>query len=67
MKSKDLLKELEAQGWKVIRVKGSHHQLAHSIYGHTITIPHPKKDLPKGLVQAIRKQAKNNTEINHDV
>ncbi len=67
MKSKDLLKELEAQGWKVIRVKGSHHQLAHPDYGYTITVPHPKKDLPRGLIQAIRKQAKKSTETKHDV
>ncbi len=57
MKSKDLIKELTNAGWELSRVKGSHHQFKHKDYGHTVTIPHPKKDLPKGLVKAIRKQA----------
>jgi len=36
---------------------GSHHQFAHPTKSGTVTVPHPKKDLGKGLVRAIRKQA----------
>jgi predicted RNA binding protein YcfA (HicA-like mRNA interferase family) len=55
MKSADLIRELKAAGWTVARVRGSHHQLVKD--GRTVTVPHPKKDLPVGLVRAIRKQA----------
>ncbi|MBT4162097.1 MAG: addiction module toxin, HicA family [Gammaproteobacteria bacterium] len=58
MKSKDLIKELEANGWKLKRIRGSHHQFIHPDFGHSVTVPHPKKDLGKGLVNAIRKQAR---------
>jgi predicted RNA binding protein YcfA (HicA-like mRNA interferase family) len=55
MKSADLIRELKAAGWTVARVRGSHHQLVKD--ARTVTVPHPKKDLPVGLVRAIRKQA----------
>ncbi len=57
VKSKDLIKELEANGWKLKRVRGSHHQFTHPDFGHSITVPHPKKDLGKGLINVIKKQA----------
>jgi len=57
MNSKVLMKVLSKAGWKVVRIRGSHHQMAHPDFGHTITVPHPKKDLGKGLVKAILKQA----------
>lgn len=55
MNSAALIRELEAAGWKLKRIKGSHHQFVKD--GRTITVPHPKKDLGIGLVKAIRKQA----------
>lgn len=57
MKSADLIKELKAAGWTLVRVRGSHHQFKHPAIGLTITVPHPKKDLGKGLVAKIRKDA----------
>jgi predicted RNA binding protein YcfA (HicA-like mRNA interferase family) len=57
MQSKDLIRELKDAGWNEVRVVGSHHIFKHpTIPGH-ITVPHPKKDLGKGLVHKIRKQA----------
>ena len=55
MNSRALLAELQAAGWNIARVRGSHHQLVKG--GKTVTVPHPKKDLGLGLVKAIRKQA----------
>nr|WP_269816072.1 type II toxin-antitoxin system HicA family toxin [Halomonas sp. G15] len=52
-----MIKELEADGWTLDRIKGSHHHFRHPTKNGTITVPHPKKDLKKGLVQGIRKQA----------
>lgn len=58
MKSKDLIRELEADGWKLERIsKSSHHQFKHPAKKGLVTVPHPKKDLPLGTVRSIRKQA----------
>jgi len=57
MKSRDLIKELKADGWEVVRVKGSHHHLRHPTKPGTVTVPHPKSELQAGLIRAIRKQA----------
>lgn len=55
--SRELIKLLQADGWRLERTRGSHHQFVHATKSGTITVPHPKKDLGKGLVLAIRKQA----------
>lgn len=57
MKSSDLIKELEAAGWQRDRVRGSHHVYTHPGNPNIITVPHPKKDLGKGLVNSLRKLA----------
>jgi predicted RNA binding protein YcfA (HicA-like mRNA interferase family) len=55
MKSAELIRELTGAGWKLDRVRGSHHVFRHEERPGHVTVPHPKKDLGKGLVQAIRK------------
>lgn len=57
MKSADLLRELRAAGWFLDRVRGSHHVLRHPTRPDIIVVPHPRKDLGKGLIAAIRRQA----------
>lgn len=57
MKSADLIKELEANGWTLDRARGSHHVYVHPGKPSIITVPHPKKDLGKGLVGNLRKLA----------
>ncbi|MFA5684289.1 MAG: type II toxin-antitoxin system HicA family toxin [Lysobacteraceae bacterium] len=57
MKSSDLIKDLEAAGWQLDRVRGSHHVYIHPGNPNIITVPHPKKDLGKGLVNSLRKLA----------
>ena len=57
MKSTALIKELEAAGWRLDRVRGSHHVFKHPTLPGIVVVPHPKKDLGTGLVAAIRKQA----------
>ena len=52
-----LIRKLEQAGWQQVRVKGTHHQFRHPKQGHVLTVPHPKKDLPKGTVKAILKSA----------
>ena len=56
MKSGDLIKELKADGWKLMHTVGSHHQFKHPVKPGKVTVPHPKKDLPKGTVNSVLKQ-----------
>lgn len=57
MNSKELVKLIEDDGWVLVRVNGSHHHFKHPEKDGLVTIPHPKKDLPKGTVRSILKQA----------
>jgi predicted RNA binding protein YcfA (HicA-like mRNA interferase family) len=57
MRSADLIRELEADGWKLRNVKGSHHVFGHPAKQGHISVPHPKKDLGVGLAHKLRKQA----------
>ncbi|WP_095098664.1 type II toxin-antitoxin system HicA family toxin [Pseudomonas sp. Irchel 3A5] len=57
MQSRQLIKQLEAAGWELDRITGSHHMFRHPDKGQTVPVPHPKKDLPLGTVRAIKKLA----------
>lgn len=57
MKSADLIREIEAAGWRLDRIRGSHHIFKHANRPGIVVVPHPKKDLGPGLVAAIRRQA----------
>ncbi|PCE63404.1 type II toxin-antitoxin system HicA family toxin [Sediminicola luteus] len=57
MKSSSLIKLIEADGWKLVRTKGSHHHFKHPVKKGLVTIPHPKKDVPIGTVKSILRQA----------
>lgn len=57
MHSKSLIQMLEADGWRQIRIKGSHHHFKHPTKPGLVTVPHPNKDLPIGTVNSIKKQA----------
>ncbi len=58
MKSADLIRELEKQGWRLVRVRGSHHIFKHPQRRGQIVVPHPKADLGRGLLAAILRQAR---------
>jgi predicted RNA binding protein YcfA (HicA-like mRNA interferase family) len=57
MKSSDLIRELQAVGWALDRVRGSHHVFRHPDRPGHVVVPRPKKELGLGLVKAIRRQA----------
>lgn len=54
MKDRDLFKALLADGWKLVRIRGSHHVLQKD--GKTEVVPIHGKDVPAGLLNAIRKR-----------
>ena len=51
--SKDLIKIIEADGWKLEDVRGSHHQFTHSTKKGRVTFPHPAKDMNPKIVNRI--------------
>lgn len=55
--SREIIGILQSYGWRVFRITGSHHHLEHPTKPGTVTVPHPKKDLPQGTVKSIAKQA----------
>ena len=55
MKSGDVIKKLEADGWKLQRVSGSHHIFAKDGVAEIITISHPKKDMTIGQIRDAEK------------
>jgi len=57
MGSREILRRLKSDGWFEVARKGSHIQLKHSAEKGRVTVPHPKRDLPKGTVRSIEKQA----------
>ena len=56
--SRELIRQLVADGWYEARVTGSHHHFKHSYKTGIVTIPHPRKQIGKGLFNNILKQAK---------
>jgi len=50
-------RRLKADGWVLVRTKGSHHQFRHASKTALVTVPHPKRDLPIGTVRSIFRQA----------
>ena len=57
MRSIDIVKLLEADGWVLRSVRGSHHVFQHPSKPGHITVPHPKKELGTGLVHKLLKLA----------
>jgi predicted RNA binding protein YcfA (HicA-like mRNA interferase family) len=57
VESADLIRALERAGWRLDRLRGSHHVFGHPDRPGHVVVPHPKKEVGKGLVAAIRKQA----------
>jgi predicted RNA binding protein YcfA (HicA-like mRNA interferase family) len=57
MDSRTILKLLKADGWKVVHVRGSHHQLRHPTKPGKVTVKHPAKDTPLGTLKSIERQS----------
>jgi len=49
--SREIIRRLEREGWTLVRVTGSHHVFKSGGSDETLVVPHPKKDLGKGLVR----------------
>ncbi len=56
MRDKELLRLMKKNGWKVVRIQGSHHIMQKD--GKTEVIPIHGREVPSGLLNAILKRTK---------
>jgi len=47
MGGKDVIKKIQADGGCLVRITGSHHHFKHEGKAGIVTVPHPRKDLPR--------------------
>ena len=57
MRSREMIRMIEDDGWYLVAVKGNHHQYKHPHKPGRVTIKHSDSDLPKGTINSILKQA----------
>ncbi|AZC29420.1 type II toxin-antitoxin system HicA family toxin [Pseudomonas chlororaphis] len=57
MNSRYLIGQIVADGWYLVRVRGSHHPFRPPSKPGLVTVPHPKKDLLRKTAISILKQA----------
>ena len=58
MKVRDVLKILQADGWSIVRTKGSHRQLHHLTKPGTVTVAGKANiEIPPGTLKSIFRQA----------
>ena len=58
MKVREVIKMIEADGWYLAAVKGSHRQYKHPTKAGRVTIAgHPSHDLAPGTLNSVLKQA----------
>lgn len=59
MKVRDVIKRLQADGWYLDRIRGSHRQFKHLDKPGTVTVSgKPNVDVPIGTLKNIWRQAK---------
>ena len=57
-KVRDAIKLIEADGWREVKIKGSHRQFKHMTKAGRVTVAgHPSDDLAAGTYNSILKQA----------
>ena len=57
LRPRQVIATLQRCGFVVLRVAGSHYQLYNEQTRRHVTVPHHNRDLPRGTVAAILKQA----------
>jgi predicted RNA binding protein YcfA (HicA-like mRNA interferase family) len=57
MRSRDVIRKLEADGWREVARKGSHAQFKHPTKKGRVTVPDPRRDIPIGTLRSIERQS----------
>lgn len=55
--SREVMKQIEADGWYLVKVTGSHHHYKHPVKSGKVTIKHPSKDVPSKTLKSIALQS----------
>ena len=55
--SREIISKLEADGWRLDSVTGSHHHFTHPTKPGKVTVPHPTKDIKIGTLKSIERQS----------
>lgn len=53
--SREIIRRLEADGFVLVSVRGSHHKYRRET--RTVILPHPRRDIPIGTARSIYRQA----------
>jgi predicted RNA binding protein YcfA (HicA-like mRNA interferase family) len=58
MKVRELIRLLQADGWYLVRTRGSHRQFKHARKAGRVTVPgHLNDDIARGTLRSVLKQA----------
>lgn len=55
--SRDVIRQLKADGWYEVHCVGDHHQFKHPTKPGRVTVTHPVKDIPTRTLKSIETQA----------
>ncbi|THB62860.1 MAG: addiction module toxin, HicA family [Desulfovibrio sp.] len=55
MSSREVIRRLQAAGWRHARTRGSHWVFQHDEVPGRVVVPHPKRDIPIGTLRAIER------------
>jgi predicted RNA binding protein YcfA (HicA-like mRNA interferase family)/predicted RNase H-like HicB family nuclease len=60
MKVRDVIKQIEKDGWTLDRTRGDRRQYVHPTKAGTVTVPgHPGDDMPAGTLNSILKEGRD--------
>lgn len=57
MRSREIIKRLEKEGWFEVRQTDSHKHFNHARRPGTVTVPHPKSEMAIGTIKSIEAQS----------
>lgn len=57
MNSREIISKLKKDGWYKVGGRGDHEKFKHPTKQGHVIVPHPKKDIRKGTLISIYKQA----------
>lgn len=55
--SREVIRLLEADGWYLERVTGSHYHFRHPVKQGIVTVKHPDRDIPIKTLRSIERQS----------
>ena len=55
--SREVIRLLEADGWYLERVTGSHYYFKHPVKKGIVTVKHPDRDIPIKTLRSIERQS----------